>query len=115
MATKKLCRDELEACDCVPDKDLHAHYNFEQILSSSVQKGIESLRNSNSSLDERNVLSAAAGHMSQLQMPSEEELHSLQQNLPLTKRLRASGADVRHALNADPGKKGKYHHQNNLR
>jgi hypothetical protein len=44
---------------------------------SFVQKGIESLRNSNSSLDEKNVLSATAGHMLQLQMPSKEELHSL--------------------------------------
>jgi hypothetical protein len=94
---------------------LRAHNNFAQILSSSVQKGIESLRNSNSSLEKRNVLSAAAGYMSRLQMPSKEELHSLQQNLPLTTRLRASGADVHHALNADPRKKGKHHHQNNLR
>ncbi len=57
----------------------------------------------------------AAGHMSRLQMPSKEELHSLQQNLPLTTRLRASGGDVCHALNADSRKKGKGHHQNNLR
>ncbi len=115
MATKKLHRDELEACKRVHDKDVWAHNNFGQILSSSVQKGTESLRNSNSSLDEKNVLSIATGHMSRLQMPSEEELHSLQQNLLLTMRLLASGANARHALNADPRKKGKRHHQNNLR
>ncbi len=115
MATKKLCGDELKARERVPDKDVRAHNNFTQILLSSVQKGIESLRNSNSSLDKKNVLSATSGHMSRLQMPSKEELHSLQQNLPLTTRLLATGADVRHALNADPRKKGKRHHQNNLR
>jgi hypothetical protein len=115
MSIKKLRRDELEARERVPDKNLCRHNNFAQILSSSVQKGIESLRNSNSSLDKRNVLSAAAGHMARLQMLSEEELHSLQQNLPLPMRLQASEADVRHALNANPRKKGKRHHQNNLR
>jgi hypothetical protein len=94
MATKKLRRDELKARERVPDNDLRAHNNFMQILSSSVQKGIKSLHSSNSSLDKRNVLSATAGHMSRLQMPSKEELHSHQQNLPLTTRLRASGADV---------------------
>ncbi len=73
----------LEAREPVPNKDERTHNNFVQILSSSVQKGIESLRNSNLSLDKKNVLSATAGHMSRLQMPSKEELHSLQQNLPL--------------------------------
>jgi hypothetical protein len=87
MATKKLCRDKLEVRKRVPNKDVHAHNNFVQILSSSVQKGIKSICNSNSSLNKKNVLSATAGHMSLLQMPSKEELHSLQQNLPLTMRL----------------------------
>ncbi len=115
MATKKLRRDELKARESVPKKDSHTHNNFAQILSSSVQKGIKSLRNFNSSLDKRNVLSATTGHMSQLNMPSKEELHSLQQNLPLTTRLQASGVDVCHSLNSDPRKKGKCHHQNNQR
>jgi hypothetical protein len=71
-----------------------------------VQKGFESLLNSKSRLNKKNVISAAAGHMSRLQMLSKEEMHSLQQNLPLTTRLRASGANVCHALNANPRKKG---------
>ena len=52
--------------------------------------------------------------MSRLQMPSEEELHSLQQHIPLSTKLCGSGADVRQALNADPRKKGKRFSQNNL-
>ncbi len=87
MAIKKLCRDELKARKHVLDKDVHTHNNFVQIHLSSVQKGIKSLCNSNSSLDKKNVLSAAAGHMLRLQMPRKEELHSLQQNLPLTTKL----------------------------
>ncbi len=47
-------------------------------------------------------------------MPSEEELHSLQQHILLSTKLRGSGADVRQALNADPRKKGKRFSQNNL-
>jgi hypothetical protein len=67
-------------------------------------------------LDKKNVLSAAAGNMSQQQMPSKEELHSLQQTQPLTTKLvQASGADVRQALNANLRKKGKRHSQNILR
>jgi hypothetical protein len=115
MATAKLRRDELEECKQVPDKNDCVDKNFAQVLSSLVQKGFESLLNSKSRLNEKNVLYAAAGHMSRLQMPSKEELHSLQQNLPLTTRLRASGANVCHALNADPRKKGKRHHWNGLR
>jgi hypothetical protein len=72
MATKKLRRDKLKARKRVPNKDVCAHNNFAQILSSSVQKCIKSLHNSNSSLDKKNVLSPATGHMSRLQMPSEE-------------------------------------------
>jgi len=79
-----------------------------------VKQGFESLSKSNSSLDESNVLSSAAGHLSRQQMPSEEELHSLQQYCPLTTKLRGSGADVRQALNADPRKKGRRFSQNNL-
>ena len=47
-------------------------------------------------------------------MPSEEELHSLQQYCPLTTKLRGSGADVRQAFNADPRKKNRRFSQNNL-
>jgi hypothetical protein len=80
-----------------------------------LRKRFNSLSKSNSGLNEKNVLSAAAGHISWQQMSCEEELHSLQQTQPLTTKLQASGADVQHALNADPRKKGKRHSQNNLR
>jgi hypothetical protein len=80
-----------------------------------LRKIFDSLSKSNSGLNEKNVLSAAAGHMSWQQMSHEEELHSLQQTRPLTTKLQASGANVQHALNTDPRKKGKRHSQNNLR
>ena len=114
MATKKLRRDELKAREHVPDKDERAFKNFSQILSSSVRDGIKSLTKSNSSLDKRNVLSAAAAHMSRKQMPSEDQLHSLQKSQPLTMRLQESGADVRNALEANPRRKGKRHYRNGL-
>jgi hypothetical protein len=106
---------KLEERKQVPDKNDRVNNNFVQILSSLVQKRFESLLNSKSRLNKKNVLSAAAGHKLRLQMPSKEELHSLQQKLPLTMRLQASRANVCHALNADPRKKGKLHHQNGLR
>jgi hypothetical protein len=114
MGLEKLRKDELNARERVPDKDQRARENFSAILSRSVKQGFESLSKSNSSLDERNVLSAAAGHLSRQQMPSEEELHSLQQYCPLTTKLRGSGADVRQAFNADPRKKNRRFSQNNL-
>ena len=113
MANKKLQKDELKARERILNKDERVHRSFAQILASSVKQGFESLSNSKSKLDENNVLSAAAGRMSRLQMPSEEELHSLQQHIPLSTKLRGSGADVRQALNADPRKKGKRFSQNN--
>ena len=70
--------------------------------------------NTKSRLDENNVLSASAGHMSRMRMPSKEELHSLQQHIPLTTKLRGSMADVRHARNAGSRNKGKRFSQNNL-
>jgi hypothetical protein len=78
MATDKLQNDELKACKHVPNKHEDAHQNFAEILLSSVRKGFESLSKSKSVLDEKNALSAAAGHMSWQHMPSKEELHSLQ-------------------------------------
>ena len=114
MGLEKLHKDELNARERVPDKDQRARVNFSAILSRSVKQGFESLSKSNSSLDERNVLSAAAGHLSRQQMPSEEELHSLQQYCPLTTKLRGSGADVCQAFNADPRKKNRRFSQNNL-
>ena len=88
--------------------------NVAAILLSSVKQGFESLSKSTSSLDKSNVLSSAAGHLSRQLMPSEEELHSLQQYCCLTTKLRATGADVRQALNADPRKKGRRFSQNTL-
>ena len=95
MGLDKLRKDELKARERVPDLDQRAHVNFAAILSSSVKQGFESLSKSNSSLVERNVLSSAAGNLSRQQMPSEVELHSLQQYRHLTTKLRATGADVR--------------------
>jgi len=114
MGLDKLRKDELKARERIPDVDKRAHMNFAAVLSSSVKQGFQSLSKSNSSLDESNVLSSAAGHLSRQQMPSEEELHSLQQYCRLTTKLRATGADVRQALNADPRKKGRRFSQNNL-
>ncbi len=115
MPTNKLWNDELKAHKRVPDKNERAHQNFAEILSSLLRKRFNSLSKSNSGLNEKNVLSAAAGHMSWQQMSCEEELHSLQQTQPFTTKLQISGADVQHALNADPRKKGKRHSRNNLR
>jgi hypothetical protein len=50
-----------------------------------------------------------------MQMPSEEELHFLQQHDPLSTKLQGSGEDVCKVLNANQRKKGKRHYQNNLR
>ena len=97
MGLDKLRKDELKARERVPDLEQRARVNFSSILSSSVKQGFESLSKSNSSLDESNVLSSAAGHLSRQQMPSEEELHSLQQHISLSTKLRGSGADVRQA------------------
>jgi hypothetical protein len=83
-------------------------------LSNSVKSGIKSLQSTNSLVNKTNVLSAAAGHLSRMQMPSEEELHTIQQNVMLTTKLRASGSDIRQTLNQDPRKKGKRHSQNGL-
>ena len=61
-----------------------------------------------------NVMSAAAGFASRMQMNSEEELHALQQCVPISTRLHASGADVQQILSQHPWKKGKRHIQNGL-
>ena len=64
MGLDKLRKDELKLREHVRDLDQCAHMNFAAILSSSVKQGFESLNKSNSSLDESNVLSSAAGHLS---------------------------------------------------
>lgn len=115
MAVAKAQKDEIKARQLAPDTKRRALINFGALLSNSVKNGIENLRRTDSIVDETNVLSAAAGHLSRLQMPSEEELHSIQQFVPLTTKLQASGGDVRQVLNANPRKKGKRHSQNGLR
>jgi hypothetical protein len=115
MAIKKAQKDEIKARQLAPETERRALINFGALLSSSVKNGIKNLRRSNSSINETNPLSAAAGNLSRLQMPSKEELHSIQQIAPLTTKLCASGGDVRQVLNANPRKKGKRHSQNGLR
>jgi hypothetical protein len=90
------------------------HLNLGKLLATAVHDGIIRLQDSNSVIDESNVLSAAAGHLSCLQLPCKEELHVFQKHVPLTARLRATGEDVWQALNANPRNKGKRHSQNGL-
>jgi hypothetical protein len=115
MAALKLRADELKARRCVPDTDAHSVANFGRLLAGAFRDGVASLTTSKSEHNENNIFSSAAGHLSRLQMLSEEELHSLQQRVPLSTRLRATGRDIRDATNADPWKKGKCHNRNNLR
>jgi len=115
MGTNRLRTDELKARERIPNTDERAHVNFAEILATSVKRGFESLSKSSSDLSEKNVLAASAGPMSKQQMPSEEELHSLQKTHPLTSRLRATGADVRVAILADPRKCRMRHYRNSLR
>jgi hypothetical protein len=75
------------------------HLNLGKLLATAVHNGISRLQDSNSVIDESNVLSAAAGHLSCLQLPCEEELHVFQQHVPLTARLCATGEYVWQALN----------------
>ena len=115
MAIKRTQKDNLRARQLAPEAEQRAFTNFGNLLSISVKNGIQSLRISNSSANETNVHSAATGHLSRMQMPSEEELHAIQQYVPLTTKLSALGADIWQALNKDPRKKGKRHSQNGLR
>jgi hypothetical protein len=115
MVVKKLQLEESKARARIPDVNKRTHLNLGKLLATAVHDGISRLQDSNSVIDESNVLSAAAGHLSRLQLPREEELHVFQQLVPLTARLCATGEDVRQALNANPRKKGKRHSQNGLR
>ena len=114
MAIKKTQKDDLYARQLVPDAERRAFANLGNLLSNSVKSGITSLQSTNSLVNKTNVLSAVAGHLSRMQMPSKEELHTIQQNVMLTTKLRASGSDLRQTLNQDPRKKGKWHSQNGL-
>ena len=67
-------------------------------IKSAVADGMNSLIQSRSTVKSADILSAGAAQLSKTGMQSEEELHSLQQCLPLTTKLYASGGDVRTAL-----------------
>jgi hypothetical protein len=89
--------------------------NLGTMIASYVSEDFKLLSSSNSRLDKNNVLSAASGRLLRLQLPSEEELHSIQQHVPLTTKLQATGVDVRDFQNANPRKKGQRHYHNGLR
>ena len=111
MANKKLRLDEMKTRERIPNTDQCSMKNLGTMIASSVSEGFKLLSSSNSRLDENNVLSAATGQLSRLQLPSEEELHSIQQHVPLTTKLQATGVDVRDFHR----KNGKRHYQNGLR
>jgi hypothetical protein len=115
MAVAKATKDDLQACRHVPDVQQRAFANLGNILSNSIRDSVKSLSSTNSVLDERNVLSAAAGHLSRMQMPCEAELHAIQQCVLSTTRLYCSGEDVQQVLIKHVWKKGKRHFQNGLR
>ncbi len=115
MANKKLRLDEMKARERVPNTDQRSLKNLGSLIVSSVSDGLKLLSSSNSRLDKNNVLSAASGHLSRMQLPSKEELHSLQQHVPLTMKLQGTQVDVWDFANANPRKKGKRHYQNGLR
>lgn len=83
-------------------------------IKSAVVDGMYSLIQSSSTVKSADILSAGAAQLSKTGMRSEEELHRLQQRLPLTTKLNASGGDVRSAL-MNPLSKGARHYQNRLR
>ena len=115
MAIKRAQKDDLQARQLIPDADRRAFASLGNLLSNSVKNGIESLRSSKSSVNKSNVFSSSAGHLSRMEFPSKEELHSIQKFVPLTTKLRASRSDIQKILNQDPRKKGKRHSQNGLR
>jgi hypothetical protein len=115
MAIKKTQKDDLYARQLVPNAEQREFANLGNLLSNSVKSGIESLQSMISLVNETNVLLASAGHLSRMQMPSKEELHAIQQNVPLTTKPRALGTNLWKTLNQDPRKKGKRHSQNGLR
>ena len=115
MAVAKATKDDLQAHRLVPDVQQRAFVNLGNILSNSIRDSVKSLSSTNLVLDERNVLSATAGHLSRMQIPCEAELHAIQQCIPSTTRLYGSDEDVQQVLSKHPWKKGKRHIQNGLR
>ena len=114
MAVSKAMKDDLQARQLAPDAQQRAFHNLGNILSKSIGEGVKSINATKSEMNMTNVMSAAAGFASRMQMNSEEELHALQQCVPINTRLHASGADVRQILRQHPWKKGKRHIQNGL-
>jgi len=115
MAVNKAMKDDLQARQLAPDVQQRAFNNLGNILSNSIRDSVKSIISTKSVMNETNVLSAAAGFTSRMSMNSEEELHALQQCVPVTTRLHASGTDVQQVLSQRPWKKGKRHIQNGLR
>jgi hypothetical protein len=114
MAVNKAMKDDLQARQLAPDVQMRAFNNLGNILSNSIRDGVKSINSTKSVMNVSNVMSAAAGFASRMQMNSEEELHALQQCVPITTRLHASGTDVQQVLSQHPWKKGKRHIQNGL-
>jgi hypothetical protein len=114
MAVSKAMKDNLQARQLVPDVQQQAFNNLGNILSNSIRDGVKSINSTKLVMNVTNVMSAAAGFALRMQMNSEEELHALQQCVPITTRLHASGADVQQILSQHPWKKGKRHIQNGL-
>ena len=114
MAVSKAMKDDLQARQLAPDVQQRAFNNLGNILSNSIRDGVKSINSTKLVMNVTNVMSAAAGFASRMQMNSEEELHALQQCVPITTRLHASGTDVQQVLSHHPWKKGKRHIQNGL-
>jgi hypothetical protein len=115
MAVNKAMKDDLQARQLASGVQQRAFNNLGNILSNSIRDSVKSIISTKSVMNETNVLSAAAGFASRMSMNSEEELHALQQCVPVTTRLHASGTDVQQVLSQQPWRKGKRHIQNCLR
>ena len=114
MAFSKAMKDDLQALQLAPDVQQQAFNNLVNILSNSIMDGVKSINSTKLVMNVSNVMSAAAGFASRMQMNSDKEMHALQQCVPITTRLHASGADVQQVLSQHPWKKGKRHIQNGL-
>jgi hypothetical protein len=98
MAVSKAMKDNLQARQLAPDVQQRAFNNLGNILSNSIRDGVKSINSTKLVMNVTNVMSAATGFASRMQMNSEEELHALQQCVPITTSLHASGADVQQVL-----------------
>ena len=115
MSVSKAPKEDLQVRQRAPDVQQQAFNNLGNILSNSIRDSVKRINSTKSVMDVTNVMSAAAGFALRMQMNSKEELHALQQCVPITTRLHASGMDVQQILSQHPWKKGKRHIQNGLR